>query len=77
MYYPLPVLYIPPPMPLSPLPTPSSPTATCRCSTAPLRPWAGERIGLIGRNGTGKSSLLGVIAGEIALDDGELKKTAA
>jgi len=34
----------------------------------------GERIGLIGRNGTGKSSLLGVIAGRIALDDGELKK---
>ena len=24
---------------------------------------AGERIGLIGRNGTGKSSLLGIIAG--------------
>src|SRR5436190_16992414 len=35
---------------------------------------AGERIGLIGRNGTGKSSLLGVIAGSVALDDGELKK---
>src|SRR5258706_14521919 len=35
---------------------------------------AGERIGLIGRNGTGKSSLLGVIAGSLALDDGELKK---
>src|SRR5437762_5546090 len=35
---------------------------------------AGERIGLIGRNGTGKSSLLGVIAGTIALDDGVLKK---
>jgi ATP-binding cassette subfamily F protein uup len=35
---------------------------------------AGERIGLIGRNGTGKSSLLGVIAGAVALDDGELKK---
>jgi ATP-binding cassette subfamily F protein uup len=34
---------------------------------------AGERIGLIGRNGTGKSSLLGVIAGDIALDDGELR----
>jgi len=35
---------------------------------------AGERIGLIGRNGSGKSSLLGVIAGTVALDDGELKK---
>jgi ATP-binding cassette subfamily F protein uup len=35
---------------------------------------AGERIGLIGRNGTGKSSLLGILAGTIALDDGELKK---
>jgi ATP-binding cassette subfamily F protein uup len=35
---------------------------------------AGERIGLIGRNGTGKSSLLGIIAGTVALDDGELKK---
>jgi len=34
----------------------------------------GDRIGLIGRNGTGKSSLLNVIAGRIALDDGELKK---
>jgi len=36
---------------------------------------SGERIGLIGRNGTGKSSLLGVLAGVVALDDGELKKT--
>src|SRR5687767_3723047 len=35
---------------------------------------AGERIGLIGRNGTGKSSLLGVIAGTVALDEGELRK---
>jgi ABC transport system ATP-binding/permease protein len=35
---------------------------------------AGERIGLIGRNGTGKSSLLAVIAGTAALDDGELKR---
>ena len=35
---------------------------------------AGERIGLIGRNGTGKSSLLAVIAGAAALDDGELRK---
>jgi ATP-binding cassette subfamily F protein uup len=34
----------------------------------------GERIGLIGRNGTGKSSLLGVIAGGLALDGGEIKR---
>ncbi len=33
----------------------------------------GERLGLIGRNGTGKSSLLSVITGEVALDDGELR----
>jgi ATP-binding cassette subfamily F protein uup len=36
---------------------------------------SGERIGLIGRNGTGKSSLLSVIAGTSALDDGELRKS--
>jgi ATP-binding cassette subfamily F protein uup len=33
----------------------------------------GDRIGLIGRNGSGKSSLLRVIAGLQSLDDGELK----
>src|SRR5688572_2018921 len=33
-----------------------------------------EHIGLIGRNGTGKSSLLGVIAGSVTLDGGELRR---
>ena len=37
---------------------------------------ANERIGLIGRNGSGKSSLLGVIAGTVALDGGELRHGA-
>jgi len=36
---------------------------------------AGERLGLIGRNGTGKSSLLKVVAGLEKLDDGLLQLT--
>ncbi len=38
---------------------------------------AGDRIGLIGRNGTGKSSLLGVLAGTLPLDDGEVQRKPA
>jgi len=33
----------------------------------------GERIGLIGRNGSGKTSLLAAVAGQIALDDGQVQ----
>ena len=33
----------------------------------------GRRIGLIGRNGVGKSTLLRAIAGEIGLDAGEIR----
>ena len=31
----------------------------------------GDRIGIIGKNGTGKSTLLNILAGKIPLDDGE------
>jgi ATP-binding cassette subfamily F protein uup len=34
----------------------------------------GARVGLIGRNGTGKSSLLAVLAGTLPLDDGEVQR---
>lgn len=37
----------------------------------------GERIGLIGRNGGGKSSLLRVLAGEIRPDDGKIWRAPA
>jgi ABC transport system ATP-binding/permease protein len=41
---------------------------------AQLTVQAGEHLGLIGRNGTGKSTLLGVVAGKTSLDDGELQR---
>ena len=40
---------------------------------AALSVGAGERIGLIGRNGTGKSSLLSAIASRLTLDDGQIR----
>src|SRR5438046_764379 len=35
---------------------------------------AGEKIGLVGRNGCGKTSLLKILAGESAPDAGEISK---
>ena len=40
---------------------------------ASVRLPAGARIGLVGRNGTGKSTLLRLIAGDIAPDSGEIR----
>lgn len=37
----------------------------------------GERVGLIGRNGTGKSSLLKAIAGTIKLDEGTIRYSSS
>jgi ATP-binding cassette subfamily F protein uup len=41
---------------------------------AQLTVLAGERLGLIGRNGTGKSTLLAILASHTPLDEGELQQ---
>ena len=41
---------------------------------AQLTVLSGERLGLIGRNGTGKSTLLGILAGAVVQDAGELQR---
>src|SRR2546422_11703309 len=62
-------------MPLLPQPTPAPPSgALPLLDRASFALEERERIGLIGRNGTGKSSLLGILAGSVSLDDGELRK---
>src|SRR5947209_222478 len=43
---------------------------------ADLRVDPGRRIGLVGRNGAGKSTLLRAIAGEAAIDGGEIRLSA-
>src|SRR6059058_5382219 len=40
---------------------------------AELRVDPGRRIGVVGRNGAGKTTLLRAIAGEIALDGGDIR----
>ena len=37
-----------------------------------LRVEPGERLALIGRNGTGKSTLLSIVSGEVPPDDGSV-----
>ena len=38
-----------------------------------LEIWKGEKVGLIGKNGVGKSTLLKIIVGELKADSGEIK----
>ena len=35
----------------------------------------GDRIGIVGKNGDGKSTLLGVLAGQIELEGGLVRRT--
>ena len=59
--------------PLLPSTTSRSPSGTCRCSTMRvLQIEPGERVSLVGRNGTGKSTLLQILSGEQRPDAGSV-----
>ncbi|HEX7417709.1 MAG TPA: ATP-binding cassette domain-containing protein [Steroidobacteraceae bacterium] len=45
--------------------------------SANLSIFRGEKIGIVGRNGSGKSSLLALIRGELAADAGDIERPAA
>ena len=44
---------------------------------ASLQVYRGEKVGLIGRNGTGKSTLLRILSGEERADAGQVTRTPA
>jgi len=46
----------------------------CLIKIEGLRIFEGEKIGIIGRNGVGKSTLLGILAGTVRPDEGDVKR---
>ena len=54
---------------------PANGSAPASCSECRLADYANERTALVGANGTGKSTLLKVLAGSESLDYGALQRT--